>query len=105
MRIIADLHIHSPYARAVSKQMTLENLDYWARLKGITVMGTGDFTHPRWIKEIKTKLEPAEAGLYKLKSRFRIPDTKHKTQDTRFTLTVEISSIYSKNGKTRRVHN
>ena len=64
MKIIADLHIHSPYSRAVSKEMTLENLDTWARMKGITVMGTGDFTHPAWIKEIKAKLEPAEAGLF-----------------------------------------
>ena len=111
MRIIADLHIHSPYSRAVSKQMTLENLDYWARLKGITVMGTGDFTHPAWIKEIKTKLESAECGLFVLKSKFSNSDlqTNLKSQSsnskTRFMLTVEISSIYSKGGKTRRVHN
>ncbi len=101
MRIIADLHIHSPYARAVSKEMTLENLDFWARLKGITVMGTGDFTHPAWIKEIKTKLEPAEPGLY----RIRKQESKNKEGGTRFMLTAEISSIYSKGGKTRRVHN
>ena len=111
MRIIADLHIHSPYSRAVSKEMTLENLDIWARKKGITVMGTGDFTHPAWIKEIKTKLEPAESGLYKLKSEILNPksETNIKFQNsnsqTRFLLTVEISSIYSKGGKTRRVHN
>ena len=111
MRIVADLHIHSPYSRAVSKEMTLENLDYWARLKGITVMGTGDFTHPAWIKEIKTKLEPAEQGLYKLKSEIRSTksETNSKFQiqnsETRFMLTVEISSIYSKGGKTRRIHN
>lgn len=95
MKIIADLHIHSPYSRAVSKQMTLENLDHWAGLKGITVMGTGDFTHPAWIKEIKKKLEPAEPGLYKLKK---------KNSGIRFLLTVEISSIYSKGGKVRRIH-
>ena len=64
MRIIADFHIHSPYARAVSKEMTLENLDKWAKIKGITVMGTGDFTHPAWMKAIKEKLVPAEPGLY-----------------------------------------
>lgn len=121
MRIIADLHIHSPYSRAVSKEMTLENLDYWARLKGITVMGTGDFTHPAWIKEIKAKLEPAEQGLYILKP--QITNNKLQTNSkfpasakalagrqvpsspVRFLLTVEISSIYSKGGKTRRVHN
>lgn len=100
MRIIADFHIHSPHARAVSQDMTLENLDYWARLKGITVMGTGDFTHPQWIKEIKLKLESAEQGLYKLKSK-----VKGQMSNVRFMLTVEISSIYSKGGKTRRIHN
>ena len=124
MRIIADLHIHSPFARAVSKDMTLENLDYWAGVKGITVMGTGDFTHPAWIKEIKKKLEPAEKGLYKLIESARKSSRSMKTvgnrfhvgtqtilfeqsreDSTRFLLTVEISSIYSKGGKTRRVHN
>ncbi len=95
MKIIADLHIHSPYSRAVSKEMTLENLDHWARLKGITVMGTGAFTPPAWIREIKAKLEVAEAGLYKLKA---------KDSKVRFLLTVEISSIYSKGGRVRRIH-
>ncbi|MEK9148301.1 MAG: endonuclease Q family protein, partial [Patescibacteria group bacterium] len=103
MRIIADLHIHSPYARAVSKAMTLENLDYWAGLKGITVMGTGDFTHPKWMKEIKEKLEPVEQGLYKLKAKSE--KLKVGGTETRFLLTVEISSIYSKAGKVRRIHN
>ena len=103
MRIIADLHIHSPYSRAVSKDMTLENLDAWAGKKGITVMGTGDFTHPARIKEIKVKLEPAEEGLYTLKKP-AVPRGRGDL-DTRFLLTVEISSIYSKNGKTRRIHN
>ena len=106
MKIIADLHIHSPYSRAVSKDMTLENLDHWARLKGITVMGTGDFTHPAWMKEIKAKLEPAEAGMYHLKNSYQgsTSITSIMKPATRFILTVEISSIYSKNGKTRRVH-
>ena len=107
MRIIADLHIHSPYARAVSKQMTLDNLDYWAKLKDIDILGTGDFTHPKWMKEIKTKLEPAEDGLYKLRV---VPSlashvVEAKLGTTRFMLTVEISSIYSKGGKVRRIHN
>ena len=102
MKIIADLHIHSPYARAVSKNMTLENLDHWAAVKGITVMGTGDFTHPKWMTEIKEKLEPAEPGLYALKS--EIINQKPETA-TRFMLTVEISSIYKKGGKVRRIHN
>lgn len=105
MKIIADLHIHSPYARAVSKEMTLENLDYWAKLKGINVIGTGDFTHPAWMREIKTKLEPAEAGLYKLKPGIKPQVQGVSRQETRFVLTVEISSIYSKGGKVRRIHN
>ncbi|MCX6731719.1 MAG: endonuclease Q family protein, partial [Candidatus Parcubacteria bacterium] len=77
---------------AVSREMTLENIALWAGKKGIQIMGTGDFTHPQWFNEIKTKLEPAEQGLYKL-------------QDTRFMLTTEISSIYSKAGKVRKIHN
>jgi len=97
MKIVADFHIHSKYSRAVSRDMNLETLDIWAKKKGIQVMGTGDFTHPQWFSEIKTKLEPAELGLFRLKSELDSP--------TRFMLTVEISNIYSKNGKTRRVHN
>ncbi len=96
MRIVADFHIHSKYSRAVSRDMNLETLDIWAKKKGIQVMGTGDFTHPQWFNDIKTKLEPAEPGLFRLKDEY---------SPTRFILTVEISSIYSKNGKTRRVHN
>ena len=100
MRIIADLHIHSKYSRAVSQEMTLENIALWAAKKGITIMGTGDFTHPLWFEEIKTKLEPSEEGLYRLKSQ-----NQNFKSETRFMLTVEISSIYSKGGKVRKVHN
>ena len=95
MKIIADLHIHSKYSRAVSKEMTLENINTWAQKKGINLMGTGDFTHPAWFDDIKTKLEPAEEGLFKIKSQ--------KSQ-TRFMLSCEIANIYSKNNKTRRIH-
>lgn len=101
MRIVADLHIHSPYSRAVSKAMTLENLDLWARKKGITVMGTGDFTHPKWMKALRRTLEPAEDGLYKITKH----DARGTEHETRFLLTVEISSIYSKGGTVRRIHN
>lgn len=97
MKIIADLHIHSKYSRAVSPDMTLENIDVWARKKGIQVMGTGDFTHPQWFNEIKTKLKQLEDGLFKL-------TTIHQPLATRFILTAEISCIYSKGGKVRRVH-
>lgn len=96
MKFVADLHIHSKYSRATSKEMNLESLDKWAKIKGIKVMSTGDFTHPAWFKEIKEKLEPAELGLYKLKG---------SKIDTRFLLSVEISSIYLQGGKTRRIHN
>jgi len=100
MRIIADLHIHSKYSRAVSQEMTLENIALWAAKKGINIMGTGDFTHPLWFEEIKTKLEPSEEGLYRLKSQ-----NQNFKSETRFMLTVEISSIYSKGGRVRKVHN
>jgi len=95
MKLIADFHIHSRFARATSKDMTLENLDHWAVKKGIKVMGTGDFTHPLWFKELQEQLEPAEQGLYKIKG---------KESPTRFILTSEISCIYSKGGQVRRVH-
>jgi uncharacterized protein (TIGR00375 family) len=108
MKFIADFHIHSHYSIATSKNLVPEHLDYWARLKGITLVGTGDFTHPGWIKELKEKLEPAEEGLLKLK-----PEYKDKNLETpflpntevRFMLTAEISNIYKKNGKVRKVHN
>lgn len=76
--------------------MTLENLDVWAKKKGLQVVGTSDFTHPRWMAEIENKLEPAESGLYRL---------RQNSAGTRFMLTTEISSIYSRGNKTRRVHN
>ncbi len=105
MRIVADLHIHSKYSRAVSPQMLPETLDAWADDKGITVMGTGDFTHPLWLKELQKKLEPAEPGLFVLKKRFKQKTLKGTfATATRFLLTVEISCIYSRAGHTRRVH-
>lgn len=96
MKFIADFHIHSKYSRATSKDMDLENLDKWAKIKGINVVGTGDFTHPEWFKELKEKLEPAEPGLFKLKGA--------GDNETRFILTSEISCIYSKNGAVRKIH-
>jgi uncharacterized protein (TIGR00375 family) len=105
MRIVADLHIHSRYSRAVSREMTPENLDIWADDKGIAVMGTGDFTHPLWIKELEEKLEPAEPGLFRIKKEFQKRTIKGTVPETRFMLTVEIAGIYSRGGKTRRVHN
>ena len=101
MRIIADLQIHSKYSRATSKEMTPENLAKWAVIKGITVLGTGDFTHPLWIKELKEKLESAEPGLFKLKQRF---DSDNVRDKMRFMLTGETGHIYSKGGKVRKIH-
>jgi uncharacterized protein (TIGR00375 family) len=98
MKIVCDLHIHSKYSRATSKDLDLEGLDKWARLKGIQVMGTGDFTHPLWIKNLEEKLKPAEPGLYSLKGQSK--DLKK----TRFLLTTEISCIYKKNDKVRKNH-
>ncbi|MBN1494475.1 DNA helicase UvrD [Candidatus Peregrinibacteria bacterium] len=109
MKFYADLHIHSHYSRATSKKMDLENLYKWAQIKGIKVIGTGDFTHPRWFAEILEKLEPAEEGLFKLKQEFakkidgEVPASCKA--EVRFILSVEISSIYKKNDKTRKVHN
>ena len=85
MQFIADFHLHSKYSRATSKEMDLENLDKWARIKGIKILGSGDFTHPEWFKNLREKLEPAEPGLFKLKN----------NSETRFVLTAEISCIYS----------
>ena len=109
MKFIADLHIHSHYSIATSKNLMPEYLDYWARLKGITVVGSGDFTHPGWLKELKDKLEPAEEGLFKLKDTYR-PDlhalpVPPPSGRVRFMLTTEISNIYKKDGRLRKVHN
>lgn len=99
MKIIADLQIHSKYSRATSSQMVIEELAKWAKLKGIKVMGTGDFTHPFWIRELKDKLKPAEPGLFVWKD-----DPSSPEEATRFILTAETSHIYSKAGRTRRIH-
>lgn len=102
---IADLHIHSRYSRATSKECTPEHLDLWARRKGIQIVGTGDFTHPAWREELQAKLEPAEDGLYVLKEEYRIQDpTAAAAMQPRFVVTGEISSIYKKNDKVRKVH-
>ena len=103
--IIADLHIHSSYSRATSRDCDPEHLDLFARRKGIGLLGTGDFTHPAWREQLREKLEPAEEGLYRLKREHRMPSSAGGGEHPRFVLTGEISSIYKKNGKTRKVHN
>ncbi len=102
---IADLHIHSHYSRATSKDCTPEYLDLWARRKGIDILGTGDFTHRGWREELKDKLVPAEEGLYRLKEEL-LRDSDYGTEfpSPRFVVSGEISSIYKKNGKVRKVH-
>jgi uncharacterized protein (TIGR00375 family) len=92
MRVIADFQLHSKYSRATSKNTTPENLAEGARLKGLQMLGTGDFTHPSWLSELKDKLEPIDgANLFKY-------------QQTFFMLTGEFSTIYEEGGKTRKVH-
>lgn len=102
---IADLHIHSRYSRATSKDCTPEHLDLWARRKGIGIVGSGDFTHPAWRQELQEKLEPAGNGLYILKKEYRIEaDMAADTIQPHFVITGEISSIYKKYDKVRKVH-
>jgi uncharacterized protein (TIGR00375 family) len=99
MEYVADLHLHSKYSRAVSKDMVLPLMALWAKKKGINILSTGDFTHPLWFREIKDQLVESEQGLFKLKN----PDDKNT--DLLFLLSVEISSIYSQGGRGHRIHN
>ena len=92
MSFIADFHIHSKYSRATSKDMEIPSLAKWAKIKGMSLLGTGDFTHPLWLAELKAKLESCEYGIYKY-------------EDVYFILTTEVSNIYFKAGRTRKVHN
>nr|HPG91594.1 endonuclease Q family protein [Rectinema sp.] len=129
MRIIADLHIHSRFSRATSPKLTLPYIERWARIKGINLVGTGDCTHPAWLKELNEQLEPTEGGFFRLRDSVReefdaskalmegLPDSKlwaawnERLQpgrpsqgSVRFVLTGEISTIYTRDGKTRKIH-
>ena len=105
MKQIADLHIHSRYSMATSKDGTPEMLDLWARKKGISLIGTGDMTHPVWRQELKEKLIPAEHVLFRLIDDYVLPEAgRYPGTAPRFVLSGEISSIYKKGGKTRKVH-
>ena len=109
MKFVADLHIHSHYSRATSKQLNLEQLHKWAQIKGVDIVGTGDISHPGWIEEIKTKLQPAEEGLFRLKDEF-IKEVQQDVpsaceSEVRFILSGEISNIYKKNERVRKNHN
>ncbi len=101
---IADLHIHSKYSRATSSEGDAPHLHLWARYKGIDLVGTGDFTHPKWREELKEMLEPAEEGVYRLKKEYALPCGIPGTKEPQFVVTGEISTIYKRDGKTRKVH-
>ncbi len=95
MRFIADFHLHSKFSRATSKDMEVETLVRWAKKKGIGLLGTGDFTHPTYFAELRSKLEPLGNGLFKL---------RRGDQGIRYILTTEVSNIYSQDGRVRRIH-
>jgi uncharacterized protein (TIGR00375 family) len=95
MKLIADLHFHSKYSRAVSPQMVLSEIAKWANLKGIDLITTADFVHPLWLRELKANLEEAGEGIYRLKG----------TKKPYFIFTAEVSSIYTQGGRVRRIHN
>jgi len=113
MKLITDLHLHSKYSRAVSQQMVVSQIAFWAAKKGINLVGTGDWTHPLWLRELKENLEEVGEGIYKLKiqnpkhkiqNKFKIQNSKSKN-GVYFVLATEIASVYSQEGKVRRIHN
>ncbi|MDR2784379.1 MAG: endonuclease Q family protein [Treponema sp.] len=114
MKVTADLHVHSRFSLAASKSLSPASLDYWARVKGIGLAGTGDCTHPAWLDELRGHLDEAEEGLFTLKRGIRAAfDTSPAAAGIpapgtgtvpRFVLTGEVSTIYRKGGKTRKVH-
>ncbi|HEV2087986.1 MAG TPA: endonuclease Q family protein, partial [Cryptosporangiaceae bacterium] len=108
-RFHADLHIHSKYSRACSRDCDLEHLTWWAKRKGVTLVGTGDFTHPAWNAHLHDTLVPAEPGLYRLRDDLardvdRALPGAVAAAAVRFLLSVEISTIYKRDGRTRKVH-
>ncbi|NLF38333.1 UvrD-helicase domain-containing protein, partial [bacterium] len=107
MSFFADFHIHSRHSRATSTQCTLGWLAYWARLKGITVVGTGDFTHPLWLGALNDELEQAANGLYTLRPGAAAGPAVPAScaADVFFIPTAEVSSIYKRGGKVRKNHN
>lgn len=104
MEIVADLHLHSKYSRAVSKQMDLKNMARWGEIKGIDLLGTGDFTHPLWFLELKNFLEEKD-GILEMRSEKWEAGSGSEKCEVRFLLTTEISSIYKQGGKVRKIHN
>jgi len=100
MQVIADLQLHSKYARAVSPEMVVPKIWQWAKRKGIGLIATGDWTHPLWMREIKAELEETGNGLLQLKN----PDAFAEGDGPQFLLEAEVSCIYSQGGKARRIH-
>jgi uncharacterized protein (TIGR00375 family) len=96
MRFIADFHLHSKFSRATSKEMEVETLARWGKKKGISLLGTGDFTHPTYFAELRSKLVPLGNGLFELKK---------GEKEVKFILTTELCNIFTQNGKVRRIHN
>ena len=108
MNYIADLHIHSPFSRATSRECSPAGLVAWARIKGIQVVGSGDFTHPGWLQRLKEDLEPAESGFFRLRNENTTPPLSllpAGAEPVRFMLSAEISCIYKRHGVVRKVHN
>lgn len=110
MQYIVDLHLHSHYSRATSPDINLEGIYRWGKMKGINIIGTGDFTHPMYFAELKEKLVPTEPGLFKLRDDIAKGIDKElpasvRDNTFRYLLSSEISTIYSKNGKVRKLHN
>ncbi len=110
MKYISDFHIHSHFSLATSRKLVPEYLEYWARIKGINVIGTGDCVHPGWFMELREKLEPCDNGFFRLKEKYRLRESReldHENipREIFFMLTGELSSIYKKNERVRKVHN
>jgi uncharacterized protein (TIGR00375 family) len=110
MRFVADLHIHSKFSRATSRDMVFDTLAYWARAKGIRLLATGDFTHPEWLFLMKEKLKPSGNGFFEFRSGAQPPESPYfkglpfSPKDVSFILSTELSFIYSKGGKVRKIH-
>ncbi len=109
MEVIADLHIHSRFSIATGQHADLEHLDLWGRYKGVQVLGTGDCTHPGWLSELTEKLVPVAEGTYELKPGLALPlkiqgSAWEQVAPVRFLVTGEVSTIYKKSGRVRKVH-